>query len=201
LLGVLFANNRHFRPNGEDCDYVHLNDIEELPVEFEDAFPSFDAGDLLVSLREPNMTMVINPKTEIVKWYQVGPWIQQHDTDFQENGTITLFDNAVDGTYDGRIFGGSKIISIDPMSRETKVLYKSRENELVYTRFQGDHQLLKNGNILITETDSGRIIEVDMNGYIVWEYINRYSVEEVYRVGDSIRYTTDYFTVETWVCN
>jgi len=144
---------------------------------------------------------VIDPKTELVKWYQVGPWIQQHDADFQENGTITVFDNARDGSEDGSVFGGSKIISVDPSNGRTEILYQVQDGELMYTSAQGDHQIFRNGNILITETNSGRVIEVDVNGRIVWEYINRYSEDEIYRVPDAIRYSLDYFTVESWSCN
>lgn len=200
LLGVLFSNNRSFDPNPER-DVVHLNDIDELTDGLEDAFPQFNVGDLLVSLRQPNMILVIDPKTELLKWYQVGPWIQQHDSDFQENGTITVFDNAVDGTKDGSIFGGSKIISVDPSNGRTGILYQGQGRKLMYTSTQGDHQIFRNGNMLINESNSGRVIEVDVKGRIVWEYINRYSEDEVWRVADAIRYSLDYFTVENWSCN
>jgi hypothetical protein len=200
LLGVLFSNNRFFDPNPER-DVIHLNDIDELAPGLENAFPQFKAGDLLVSLREPNMILVIDPKTELIKWYQVGPWIQQHDSDFQGNGTITLFDNAFDGTEDGSIFGGSKIISVDPSNGRTAILYQGQDRELMYTSTQGNHQIFRNGNILIIESNAGRVIEVDVNGRIVWEYINRYSEDEVYRISDAIRYPLDYFTVENWSCN
>jgi hypothetical protein len=200
LLAVLFSNNRGFHPNS-DLDVIHLNDIDELTVGLEDAFPQLDAGDLLVSLRHPNMILVVDPNTELVKWYQVGPWIQQHDADFQENGTITVFDNAFDGSEDGSVFGGSKIISVDPLSGRTEILYGGRDDQPMYTATQGDHQIFRNGNILITEGESGRVIEVDVHGRIVWEYINRYSADEVFRIADAVRYPSDYFTVENWSCN
>lgn len=200
LLALLFSNNRDFDPNPE-LDVIHLNDIDELTVGLEDAFPQFNAGDLLVSIREPNMIMVIDPNTEIVKWYQVGPWIQQHDADFQENGTISVFDNDFDGTMDGSIFGGSKIISVDPSNGRTEILYGGQDREFMYTSTQGDHQIFRNENIFIVEANAGRVIEVDVNGRIVWEYINRYSDDEVCRLSHAIRYPLDYFTVENWSCN
>jgi hypothetical protein len=36
----------------------------------------------------------------------------------------------------------------------------------------GDHQLLSNGNTLLTESVAGRVIEVNTSGDIVWEYFN-----------------------------
>ena len=42
---------------------------------------------------------------------------------------------------------------------------------------------------------------VDGDGQIVWEYINRYSEDEVLRISDAIRYSKDYFTQDAWTCN
>ena len=198
LLGVLFSNNRRFNPNPE-LDVIHLNDIDELLPSIAPAFaPQFQAGDLLLSLREPNMLMVIDPHTEIVKWYQVGPWIQQHDADWQPNGSITLFDNRFDNTLDGSILGGSRILGIDPKSRKTFSLYGDKEEQHFYSDTMGDHQVLENGNILITESDAGRVFEVTTTGEIVWEYINRYSDTEVAKITDALRYPAEYFTLEEW---
>jgi hypothetical protein len=200
LLSILFSNNRRFDPNPEK-DVIHLNHIDELTSDLVGAFPQFREGDLLVSLREPNMLLVIDPKTELIRWHQVGPWIQQHDAEFQPNGKITLFDNAFDGTKDGSLFGGSKIVSVDPSDGKSEVVYQGQNEDRIYTGSMGDHQILDNGNILITESNAGRIIEVDTDGRIVWEYINRYSEDEVCRVGNAIRYPLNYFTVENWSCN
>lgn len=200
LLSILFSNNRAFHPNAE-LDVIHLNDIEELPIQLEHAFPMLKTGDLLVSLRQTNMIMIVDPNTELVKWHRVGPWIQQHDADYQDDGTITVFDNAYDGTEDGRLFGGSKIISVDPSSGNIETLFGMQNHERMYTASQGDHQIFQNGNILMAEAEAGRIIEVDNSGNIVWEYINRYSDDEVFRVADAIRYPLDYLNVENWSCN
>jgi hypothetical protein len=200
MLSVLFSNNRNFRLNN-DKDFVHLNDVEEIPTDLIDSFPLFDAGDLLVSLREPNLVLVLDPDTERVKWYQVGPWIQQHDVDWQMDGTITVFDNASDDSEDGKFFGGSNVVSIDPISREVSYLYGKKSDQNIYTGTLGDQQLLDNGNILITESIAGRVIEVTPSGRIVWEYINRYSENEVLLISDAIRYPPDYLSVEDWSCN
>lgn len=54
------------------------------------AFPEFAAGNLPISLREPNLVTVIAPNTGLVKWWQNGPWIKQHDPDFESDGTISV---------------------------------------------------------------------------------------------------------------
>lgn len=191
LQGILFANNRTMAARGER-DFVHLNDIEELPAELGGVFPQFEAGDLLLSLREPNMIAVLDSDLQSIKWHQIGPWLQQHDVDWQPDGTITLFDNRYDGN-DGAIFGGSRILSVNPQTREVTVLYEDDTEPNMYSATQGDHQILGNGNILITESEAGRALEVNQNGEIVWEYINRYSPEAVVRLPDAIRYDKQYF--------
>ena len=200
MLPLLFANNRNFSPNPA-LDFVHLNDVEEIPTDRIDRFPMFDAGDLLVSLRQPNMVIVLDPDTEKIKWHQTGPWIQQHDVDWQLDGTITVFDNGVDTSFSGEHLGGSNVVSIDPISRAVSYLYGNQPDQHIYTSIQGDQQVLDNGNVLITESMAGRVIEVTPSGKIVWEYINRYSEKEVVLVSDAIRYPPDYLSFEDWLCD
>jgi len=200
LRAVLFSNNRTFDPNPE-FDVIHLNDVEELTEADAGGFPQFEAGDLLVSIRQPNMVLVFDPDTEVIKWYQVGPWIQQHDADFHADGRITVFDNNYDGTEDGSVFGGSRIIAVDPASGATEVMYGGVDDQPMYTTTQGDHQFLENGNILMAEANAGRVLEVDRDGRVVWEFINRYSDNEVLRISDAIRYERAYFSTDTWACS
>ena len=200
LRAVLFANNREFNSNPEH-DVIHLNDVEELSESMAPAFPQFAAGDLLVSLRQANMILVVDPRTEVIKWYQIGPWIQQHDADFQANGKITVFDNHYDGTEDGSVLGGSRVIEVDPVTGASRVLYGGVPDQPMYTAVQGDQQILENGNILITESDSGRVLEVDRQGRVVWQFVNRYSADEVARVPDATRYPKSYFVGESWTCD
>ena len=41
-----------------------------------------------------------------------------------------------------------------------------------YTELGGKHQRLPNGNRLITESNTGRVFEVDESGKTVWSWIN-----------------------------
>ena len=199
MLATLFANNRNFDPNPVH-DVIHLNDIEEIPTELLQAFPMFAEGDLLASLRQSNLLIVFSPETLEIKWFHTGPWIQQHDGDWQADGTITVFDNRFDGTTTGIYFGGSNIIAIDPHTNAIKYLYGANVDEFFYSQAVGDHQVLPNGNILITESMAGRVIEVTPKGKIVWEYINRYSDEKTLKISDAIRYPSEYLDVADWGC-
>lgn len=184
---------------GMNREVFHLNDVEELSPDLAPFFPSFSPGDLLLSLRNFNLVMVIDPGTETVRWHQTGPWIRQHDPDFLGSGRISVFNNNTDGR-DGEIFGGSNIVELDPVSREAVVRIGSVSGRPWYTDVRGRHQHLENGNVLITESMAGRVFEVTEQGDIVWEFLNRYDEESVARVNDAIRYPEDYFTVDDWNC-
>ena len=181
-------------------DLTHLNDIEELSGETAVAFPQFAPGDLLISVRELNTIMVFSPVTEQVKWHQTGPWIAQHDPDFQKNGRLTVFSNNNDGTPAGSSLGGSTVVEVDPVTGAARTLYGGSPGQMVYSNIRGKHQKLANGNLLITESEAGRLLEVDGNGEIVWEYVNRYDDKDVAVIFEGSRYPEHYFTVTDWHC-
>ncbi|MGH6948547.1 MAG: arylsulfotransferase family protein, partial [Kiloniellales bacterium] len=133
-------------------------------------------------------------------WHQTGPWLQQHDPDFLPDGTIAVFNNRRDNTPTGSVFGGSNIIIVDPASRETRIAYEGTPERPFHTDEQGKHQLLPNGNILITESYGGRAFEVDEKGEIVWEHINRVDDTHIAEFQEATRLPEDYFTVEDWTC-
>ena len=200
LQAILLANGIHRVRIPDELELVHVNDIEELRSDFADRFPQFVAGDLLLSLRDLNLIMLVDPTSEEVRWYQTGPWIRQHDPDFQTRGTITIFNNNSDDTKTGDVFGGSNIIEIHPKSGRTTIKYGEQPNQNMFSNIRGKHQVLNNGNILITEFTGGRAFEVNSSGDIVWEFVNRFDEDEIAEVADAIRYPEDYFTVDDWAC-
>lgn len=205
VLDILFKNNLQgfVYKHSITRDLVHLNDVEELNSHMAKAFPQFAAGDLMLSMRFPHLVMVVNPETLKLKWYQAGPWLGQHDPDFMDNGIISLFSNNLDGTAAGSKLGGSTIMEINPQTRETIILYGGAIDQPMYTMDRGKHQRVGNttGNVLITESRSGRIIEVNPEGEVVWEFINRYDEQSSSLVTGAERIPEDYFTVNNWTCN
>jgi hypothetical protein len=191
LEALLFANGLDTFDDATHRDFLHLNDIEILSMSDAAAFPLFDAGDIMVSLRELNLIMVIDPATEEVRWTQTGPWIRQHDPDFLPDGRIMVFDNRRDDR-DGRIFGGSRILTIDPVTREVQTVYEGSDEAPFFSNEQGKQQPLANGNVLIAETLRGRVFEVTPGDRIVWSYISRYDDDHVTQISDAERYPEDY---------
>lgn len=192
MESILFADGSWTTEKNAN-DITHLNDIDILEPNAAKYFPLFNAGDIMVSMRHLNLIMIIDSETKKIKWSMTGPYIRQHDPDFTEDGNIIVFDNRTDDS-DGEILGGSRILIIDPMTRNINIAYQGDLENKFYTNIAGKQQLLPNGNILITHYQGGRIFEVTENGEIVWTFINRYDEDEVYSVSDAIRIPKNYLT-------
>jgi hypothetical protein len=152
-------------------DVTHLNDVEVLSNALAPAFKSFNSGDLLVSLRNLNAIFVIDGKTEIIKWHLIHPLIHQHDPDFTSDGKIIVFNNRDDGTQNGIFSGQSRILEVDPDTKAITTKWPILPEQNFYSATGGKQQYLPNGNLLITEAQAGRILEIEPNGNIVWSWI------------------------------
>lgn len=205
VLDVLAADERTFPyliRHQQGADITHLNDIEPLSRSMASEYPLFAAGDLLISAKHLNLVFVLDPETREVKWHASEPFIQQHDPDFIGNGWIGVFDNREDGTYRGTRLGGSRIVALQPHTDSTRVLFPGAPSDPFHTPNMGTWQTLANGNLLLTESRAGRVVEVAPDGRTVWEWvvppIDEATVPEVYQ---SSRYQVTREEVATWPCS
>jgi arylsulfotransferase ASST len=191
--GVLFGSGAHDTVLRKplDNDFTHLNDIEVLSPALAAAFPMFEAGDLLVSLRNLDLLMVVDADTERIKWSRTGPYLRQHDPDFLANGRISVFDNRRI-RKDSDALGASRILEIDPASGPVITLYGEADGQQFYTETMGSQQILPNGDILITESDAGHAFETTRDGEVVWSYVNRWDEGHVALTETATRYPEDY---------
>lgn len=208
LEPLLTATGAPFLANAvRSVEVVHLNKIAELPARMAAAFPRFEAGDLMLSLREQNMVVVVDPDDWRVKWYQVGPWRRQHDPEFMPDGTITVFNNNMyhialteDEISSPDLPRISEIVRMDPQSREWSTAWGNLPGEEMLTVIRGKQEPREDGGFLITEFEAGRAFETDGAGRIVWEYINRYDDTQVAEITEARSWPAGYFTVPDWSC-
>jgi hypothetical protein len=161
-------------------DLLHANAVRYLDASAAAAIPNAEPGDVLVSLRDMDMLIVMDLDDETVKWATRGPWHMQHDPWVLENGNILLFDNRGDLDTGGH----SRVMEFNPRNMEVTWEFPGDTGFDLYTSICGSVSRLDNGNTLITESNRGRLIEVTPEGEVVWDYY----IEE--RVPYSLHTTT-----------
>lgn len=149
-------------------DLWHANGIEPLDEALAEKFPTFRAGQLLISLRAVDAIAVVDLEQEKAVWAALGGWRAQHDPDFLPNGNILLFDNLGHCGPEGR----SRVVEIDPATLRIDWQYAGTTDVPLYSERRAAQQRLPNGNTLITESYAGRIVEVTADHQIVWEYLS-----------------------------
>jgi len=155
----------HFNPKTEvkgplvhRREWSHCNSITLAPN-----------GDWLVSFRQINSIMQINPKSGKIRWKWSGTTAAQHDVKYATNETITIFDNGVH-RQGGLEF--SRAIEVDVATREIIWEYTDNPPFSFFTLMGGSVNVLPNNNVLICETSKGQFFEVTRDKKVVWEYIN-----------------------------
>jgi len=154
-------------------DLWHTNNVEILGTAKAHKFSFLKRGQVLISMRNTHMIAVIDLDSEKIVWLARGDWLAQHDPDFLNNGNIMLFDNK--GYFGSG--GNSRIIEFDPQDKQFVWEYKGNESYIFDSSIRASQQKLPNGNVLISESQKGRLLEVTPAKKIVWEYISPFNIE------------------------
>ena len=96
-------------------------------------------------------------------------------------GNILIFDNQGGAGYPPAplgIYAGSRVLEIDPSTRQIVWQYTAEDSGLppwtFFSSFVSNAQRLPNGNTLINEGMNGRIFQVTPSGCVAWEYHSPY---------------------------
>ena len=152
-------------PMDTPVDPFHVNTIEIIRREVNGIFKN---GNLLVCSKRLNLIGVIDPQTERLVWswgkdYLVHP----HHPTLLDSGNLLIFDN---GSRKRRPY--SRIIELSPVTNKIVWKYEAVPREAFFTTWGGANQRLANGNTLVTDSESGRVFEIDGEGEVVWEFYN-----------------------------
>lgn len=179
-------------------DWLHINSATYVGPNhwFDEGDKRFAPNNVIISSRQASLLAIVGRDGSIV--WRLGPdfsqtrelrairqIIGQHHAHFIPKGlpgagNLLVFDNggssgygfanpiAPDGT--GALArAGSRVLEINPVTLD---LVWSYSGPRFYSSNISSAQRLPNGNTLITEGASGRLLEVTKQGAIVWEYIN-----------------------------
>lgn len=180
-------------------DWIHINAATFLgPNRFYDAGDErFAPKNVIVSSRQASLISIIDYDDGSIVW-QIGPDFSETPEEMRIRqiigphhphmipvglpgaGNIMIFDNGGSSGYGSPnslaanglgIYARatSRILEIDPTTLE--VVWSYNGPGFFSTNISGS-QRLPNGNTLITEGASGRLLEVTTDGEIVWEYMH-----------------------------
>ena len=175
LEGLLYAGTQMNYGVEVGGDLTHINDVEP----FADGMAPgvFGPGDILVSLRNLNTVLVFQQATRRIKYLATGRTIRQHDPDFVDGNRISVYDNhalveSVPVRQDRPDDVSSRILMLDALSGEVTTVFEGSPAIPFFSDIMGKHQWLPNGNLLITESRWGRLIEIAPSGALAWEFNN-----------------------------
>ena len=146
-------------------DILHTNTIEVLDGRLEHRCPAFREGNVMICIPKLDLVCVVDLDIESVVWVLSGLWRSPHQPTVLQNGNMIIFDNWGNG-------GKSRVIEFDPFSQEVFWIYSGDPELPLYSLTCGSCAQLPNGNILISESDAGRALEVTPDKTIVWEFLN-----------------------------
>lgn len=183
--------------NEQNTDPIHLNDIQPVMADG----PYWKTGDLFISARNQSLIFLYRPSENKVLWYKVGPWMSQHDVDIIDDERIGVFNN------NSRRVGNDYTVA----GSNTEVVYNFRTNT-TETPFQAGFEKLElrtfssgsgdfvgetGSELLVEESDNGRLVQFDPSGNVSWQYVNRAKNGKLYllnwtksvtrEVGDAVR--------------
>lgn len=157
-------------------EWTHINAVCEMPN-----------GDILITCRLTDMLAIIERSTGAVRWrWGRGSLGHPHDATVLENGNLLVFDN---GWHFPKTLGWSRVVELDlkgggsTAAPEIVWTYHGRPKTSFFAAHLGSAQRLPNGNTLICEGPSGRIVEV-AGSEIVWEYANPHSFARIHGPAD-----------------
>ena len=149
-------------------DWTHLNDVESLPD-----------GRYMVSLRNQDSVVFVEPGSGVDPAWTLGAddeyriLNEQHNPDYIPAGdrpAVLVADSQNDRVVEYRRHGGSWVRT-----------WTWTDSAMAWPR---DADRLPNGNTLVGDTNSGRVLEIDTDGDVVWA-IDGVGVYDVERIGMS----------------
>lgn len=142
----------------EGIDWFHLNSV----TVWREA-PSGAPLELLVCSRRQSQVFLVSWEEKRILWSRgSGHLSGPHDASPAPEGAVLVFDNGLER-------GRSRIVELGALG-ETRTLVESLDGKPFFTRSRGSVERLESGNLLIAVSEQGRVVEVDTEGEVVWDW-------------------------------
>ncbi len=158
-------------------DVLHTNSVHVLSRELAKSFPMFEAGQVLISVRNLDTVAVLDTVRQQIVWAKSGPWKSQHDPRFLANGHLLIFDNLGPGA------NMSRVLEYHPATQA--IPWSTAEDPQVsfYSPVRGNCQRLPNGNTFIVNANDGQLLEISSEKKVIWDCSCYTSVASARRYG------------------
>lgn len=147
-------------------DTLHTNSVKPLPASFARNFPEAGPNTVMISSRHLDAIALLDLDAQKVVWFMRGPWARQHDARPLPDGDIMLFDDVGDFAHGGR----SRVLEFRPDPFKIIWEFPGDSGETLNSQILGAAEKLPNGNVLITDSGTARLLEVTPDKKVVWEY-------------------------------
>lgn len=164
LLYMTSGNGLELKSTG---DTLHLNDIEVFSTRMPEGI--FKTGDIMISLRNIHAILVFDKDWKL-KYKSIGNFLRQHDPDFIDGNTFSIYDN--NNLFRNGTPRHSRILLESADQKKSKVYFQGTKEKSFYSVIMGKHQWLPNGNLLVTDSMAARAFELDGDNNVVWEFTN-----------------------------
>lgn len=155
---------------GGSRDVLHTNSVQVITQKMAEATGIAAPGQILLSNQAISAVSVFDPKTQSITWLRRGSWRFQHSARITANGALIMFDNMGGLNFAHQ----SRALVIEPATGAELWSYSGDAARPLFSEQRGSVQELGNGNVLITESNAGRLLEVDGTGRVVWEFVIDY---------------------------
>jgi len=167
LVGALersrFASLLGKRPPGAH-DPLGATSVQYIGGDTAKGVPESAGERVLLSFGGLGAVAVLDIPGKRIIWAARGDWDGQHEARLLPDGDLMVADSPDDKD--------SRAQEIDMSSSTVVWSYGGGTDQPFASMTRLSARRLPNGNTLLTESDAGRLIEVDEAGTVVWEYTN-----------------------------
>ena len=162
-------------------DPFHLNEVQPVLV----SGPYWQRGDLFLSLRNLSLVMLYRPSTGRVLWWRDRPWAFQHDVELIDDHRISIYDNRLTAAWQHyRPVGHNRVLVYDFATGKVSNPWGAAMDRLrIQSPTQGRGTPLPGGDVMIEETQGGRLLRIAPDGTLRWRYIIANARGERYMLG------------------
>lgn len=168
LLGLLHLSSLENTQSQVTGDLLHLNDVEEFPETMAEG--ALRHGDLMVSLRNINSVLVLDPETLEIRHRLTGEFLRHHDPDFISGDRILVYDNRNLQPMGDAESRDSRILEFDLAAGTRREVFRTPFRW--FSHIMGKHQPLPNGNLMLTVSTQGQALEITPDGDLAWRWDN-----------------------------